>query len=207
MHSADKANRTNIRLAREQRAWEEKMSNTAVGRRARDLESSGFNRLLAATGPGASTPSVSAPTVEPIYRPGEISRGAASAAQALAIRANLQLTGAQTDKTEQEARSLKIDTDIKEQLKSELLGRESIKIFEEGNQAQLRTAIMQQQHVSSAADAERKRKSIDELLTLLKQQVEKGELDLKMLRNVASAGGLDEDGTIKLILDYWRAAK
>ena len=58
------ANNNNLKIAREQMRFQERMSNTAVQRHADDLEKAGFNRLLAAGGTGASTPAGSSATMQ-----------------------------------------------------------------------------------------------------------------------------------------------
>lgn len=71
-----KANRANIKLQREQQAWEERMSGTAYQRAVQDMLKAGVNPMLAISQGGASTPNVSAATVEPVD---QLARGVASA--------------------------------------------------------------------------------------------------------------------------------
>lgn len=94
-HSAAKAqanaNRTNIQLQREQQLWEANMSNTAYQRATADMKAAGLNPMLAYSQGGASTPNVSAATVQPEDAMGRaISSAGDKAANAVATALTLE---------------------------------------------------------------------------------------------------------------------
>lgn len=101
------ANATNLRIAREQMTFQERMSNTAIQRGIADYRAAGLNPMLAGMNP-ASTPAGSTTRVE--NSKASIGQGvsnavssAASALTAQNIQAQNQLLQAQTDKTRAEA--------------------------------------------------------------------------------------------------------
>lgn len=195
-HSAQRANAKNIQLQREQQAWEERMSNTSVQRRRADVEKAGFNPLLAAMGPGASTPSVSPATVEPTFRDTGNTGARIQSAWMARTQKNLlqnQVLNVQADTANKNAsaRINNVEADIRERLQPRELDLRGIRLSEEADRENLKTQLLQNTTATSAAVRDRQEKTLDAMIQMAQQQAETGKLNLAALQNVASMGGIE----------------
>lgn len=195
-HSASEANQTNIKNQREQRAWEEQMSSNAVQRRARDIELAGGNRALAFTGgQSASTPSVSAPTVEPTFRPewvkGSVGQYQLLTEQLRSMRTNNLKTAVDAQLTAEEARIRKVEADAKERYGADMADWDYQKAQLSVSEARERINKLLVENASTSAQTEKMRGLTDKLIRLAETQARTGEINLEALENWAKVGGVE----------------
>lgn len=196
------ANRTNVKLQRENQAWQKMMADSAVQRRVEDIKKAGGNPATAfVSGGEASTPVTQPATVNPESAVPNFSAAVMAAAQ----MKNLQ---AQTRDTTASARLKEVEADINESLIENKREHTANRYTEEQEQQDLKTQIMRSLGASSAAEAKRHEGTVDSLIKEAAQQAEKGRLDLEALKNIADIGGIEAgkmSGVLKLIIDLFRA--
>lgn len=117
---AEDANLQNIKLAREQMAFQERMSNTAYQRATTDLQKAGLNRILALGSPASSPGGARTQVVNELAPLGQgIAQGASSAfssAQAVAGAKQSMASAATLDKQQdllaQQAKKVEKEIDL-----------------------------------------------------------------------------------------------
>lgn len=115
MRGQASANQTNINLAREQMAFQERMSSSAVQRRFRDLKLAGVNPILAGVD-GASSPAGQTATVQNEKAAGV--QAALAAAQIYATRQQGKASAKQAALTEAKTKALGPVSEIAETVKN-----------------------------------------------------------------------------------------
>lgn len=122
MYGQNKANKQNIKLAREQMSFQERMSNTAYQRSISDMRAAGVNPVLAFQGGGASSPTGSTAKVDSV-----VGKAASTALESRRMMAELdnlavqnRLLKQQTD--ESAARTMStIDRNEPDKVKADLI--------------------------------------------------------------------------------------
>lgn len=101
----ESANRTNIKLQKDQLEWQEKMANTEWQRGTQDMLAAGMNPMLAFSQGGASSPNVSAAQVIPEDGMARaVTSAATSLGQTALMAANIDNIKANTRVAEERAR-------------------------------------------------------------------------------------------------------
>lgn len=194
------ANRTNIKLQREQQSWTERMSNTATQRAANDIEAAGGNRALAfTTGKEASTPVISPARVEPTFKgKSEAIGNMATAAQMQQLQAQTRLTNAQAKRQEMnnnvDAPHLEdiatLNHDLKTMAKQR--GEKDYELLEQNIKNAVATGKnLELSGISTALGNERFQRMTNAVVQTALNQARAGQLDVQALENLAEVYGIE----------------
>lgn len=178
------ANRTNINLQRQQQEWEAMMSSTAMQRRVADLKASGLHPMLAAGGPGASTPSIPAAKVESTtaQSAGILSGTAQKIAMIENIKADTQLKAA----TAAEARS-RIPSHV---IEPDRIAADIKRIAAMTNEADRRSALLEVEKQIAEADLARIKEIAPHLIDKAKSEIDELNTRIEKLSVETQAGRL-----------------
>lgn len=194
------ANRTNVRIAKENRDFTERMSNTAVQRRRADIEAAGGNPAAAFVNGGEA----SAPVVTPAHVEAPKVNLATNFTAAKLANAQIDNVNAQTQNTSADTKLKNTQWQILESYGGENSAQDVVRKKQENEMfgQNLRKAIADADISETTASLLREKQGL--AISLLDQQARIGEINAQSTERIArtlGVGGKDAPMVAKLLLE------
>lgn len=144
-YGQSQANKRNIALAQENRAWQERMANTAYQRSMADMRKAGLNPILAYKQGGAAVPSGNVANVESTFKDVDVGEAASSAFDARVKNQQVNQVKASAQALREQSEKSKADASlVRQRTRAEVtkLTNESKSAFEQYQQEKERTHRM-----------------------------------------------------------------
>lgn len=184
--SAQRANRQNVSLQRDQLDWEERMANTAVQRRAADIEAAGGNRALAfTTGAEASTPTIAPAHVDaaPV--------GSINLMSARLMKEQLDNMQADTRVKNATAQKTQVEADIASGASQSELDLRNARNIKEREWLDIKTDILANTDIKTSAEARQAEGQVDAMIRIIKNNAEVSDMNKQKLKELFDASGID----------------